>query len=583
MTPNTTSFWEPPVDVPTFGQDPVAVAANKTTARAAELAAVAALRIKYTPNEANVQTIGIESAVFEYRAEIVGGAQTSVTSLLFDYTTRPDSARILLQNSTGSTVQMFDAVIKGFPVERMSGDRGFIHDFFVDYESIQKNGEQILEWGNNYVINKEQTKKVATYLWKWHTQKKHLYTVSIAGACTYFEPGEWYDLRLGTAGTEEYVDALVECYAVRVSLAPGSVGRTSVSFRVVEQHFKDDSNAVTRYMASGGLSRLTQMARVAAQYSGERAEFYCDGTNDEVEIAAALASVSGKTNGGIVQLTEGTFNCSTFSMISNAELKGRGPQTILKANFGTALAGIIQCSSLTKPTISNMTLQGTVIAGQRTVGIRMTSCTDLTVTGISFKNIYNGISEDNGTVTRASIIKNTFDDMQYGVYAPLDAGSIVSENIMSNFRVHLSGDNGLRGVYLAGISTAGAVIIDRNTFYNIIASTGNIAVRAIDLGGFDKNQITRNVIYDLSGTAGSTVVGILTGGGDQNTISGNRIENVKQGAVTSSGCAITITGDKNMVQGNYCFNNGADTGIAATTGNFRDLGTSTMTNINSWQ
>jgi hypothetical protein len=72
---------------------------------------------------------------------------------------------------------------------------------------------------------------------------------------------------------------------------------------------------------------------VAASTYGGKAQFTTDGTDDQVQIQAAIASCVA-AGGGTVWLTEGTYNTTAAIDLSfsNVTLRGLGPATVIKKN-----------------------------------------------------------------------------------------------------------------------------------------------------------------------------------------------------------------------------------------------------------
>ena len=68
---------------------------------------------------------------------------------------------------------------------------------------------------------------------------------------------------------------------------------------------------------------LTVAANDSTELSKNQADYVCDGVNDQAEIQAALAALP---EGGMVVLTEGTFNCAgVIAPAAGTTLSGQGP------------------------------------------------------------------------------------------------------------------------------------------------------------------------------------------------------------------------------------------------------------------
>jgi hypothetical protein len=90
---------------------------------------------------------------------------TPFTVTTFDTTTRGDSAKILLNNGSASEMVELAACIKGNAVWRLSGTGGYIHDKYVNYESIAVDGDRLFQLGNNMVCTLAQVNKLADIHW----------------------------------------------------------------------------------------------------------------------------------------------------------------------------------------------------------------------------------------------------------------------------------------------------------------------------------------------------------------------------------------------------------------------------------
>ena len=334
---------------------------------------------KYKPNAEDKELIGIQDAVLFWASE--SGVDNSTDDAgnsgihlsVFDTSTRADSAQIKLLNDSGITQYVVAAAIKAKPIIRMSGDQGFTHDAFVDYQDIFLSGENTYEFGNNFIVTKAQVEQLADFYAKTlgvivgnsaAIRAKHIYSVTIPGRCWWFEPGEWYTLQVGGAGQREYIDAVVECYGVQVEAGADGLGATRVDFREVEQNWVKDSNAVARFLATGDPrwkpNNFGRVVVAARDYMGT-ADYYCDGTADQTEIQAAIDYLANAFGGGLVELTEGQFNVTAAIELShdNMILSGHGKKTIVDKNCNDYAIEIVGTSGthIMNTTISNIAIQ----------------------------------------------------------------------------------------------------------------------------------------------------------------------------------------------------------------------------------
>lgn len=293
--------------------------------------------------ESGEEVIGVINAKLIHKASGSGAdadsglTQTTTFKHTNDWASskvRPDAARIELVNNTGSSITLTEVVIRGKPVTIQK--RGFVHDSLIDYDAIERDGPRPFRFGNHDTVTKGQLEDLGDFWWKYNRTTKHVYSATLTGTQQWLQPGEWYRLKVGQAGTTENIDATVELVSVRIMRRAGEIGETSVEFREIESAWKPDSNAAARFLASGGQTRLYAnklSVVVGSQYYTGNANLYCDGTNDEVEINAAIDSVSGVSGGGIVHLTAGTFVLGlSVNMANNVILEGEGRVTTLKKN-----------------------------------------------------------------------------------------------------------------------------------------------------------------------------------------------------------------------------------------------------------
>jgi hypothetical protein len=513
---------------------------------------------KYKPNNKSIEIIGLVSATFTHlTTDAVPGSLTLTT---FDTDSRADSAQILLTNSTGVSRVIIAAWIRGKPVTRLSDGRGtraeggvassgkgvasgarggFLHDKFVDYESIAKNGEQTFETGNNFVVTAAQVNKLADYYWKLNKTPKHIYTLSLTGFQSWYEPGEWYTLQIGGAGGAEYIDSTVECFDVRCSLAVGGAPSTSIAFREVEENWKFDSNDVARQIASGSFSRRPNqnVVTVAAQYYSGYADYYCDGTEDQTEINNAATYLS-QVGGGIIHLSKGDFNItSSITLTSGIHLEGEGEAS----NITPATSGndIIYCSSTTSVTITGLSLTNGSIFLNDCISAVVDNCR---LFGAA--NIYNADGCDD---------------------------SIISNNIIDGLGVSAG------GLFAYGaISLCGERVIIKNNIIRNIDETSY--VRGIDITG-NYGIIEGNQINALTSRGANKTYGISANFSDYSIVSHNRIQECKNPSTATNVIGLYIvTGTTSVkVCSNYCYNNGSDTGVGnANSNNFFDGGTDTQ-------
>jgi parallel beta-helix repeat protein len=477
---------------------------------------------KYDPPKKTREVIGINGpARLVHRTDAF-----SLASTIFDYTTRADSARILLTNATGGTRILRGATIRAKIVTKLGGTEGFLHDKFVDYESIEKNGEIKYELGNDFVVTVAQVNMLADHAWKDNRAKRHMYTVSFPGFCSFFEPGEWYDLHIGAAGEAEYIDSVCECYALRCSHPAGARPQTSVTFREMVEGWKFDSNETARSIASGQWNR-EQSGRVVTVASSDHigdADYYCDGTADEVEILAAVAYLV-STGGGTVRVVGGTFNTTAAVVLDDHITLEIAPGATIKKNGNF---NAVQC-----------------------IGTAGTHKHDVGITG-------------GGTITRDAADTNNVAliDSQYVDNVRVSGFNLdFAYNKNANFAYctgycnHVVIDGGASHIGAgtdSGIWAAwcGNFNIENNHIKNLVApySAWKTAIEYHEGTG---GRISNNIIENIGGI-GNQGLGISA-----NNCAGVEISSNKVSGCTYDGVHLwTSTAISSMVRNNYCFDNG---------------------------
>jgi hypothetical protein len=519
---------------------------------------------KYKPNAEDKELIGVTDAILFWASE--SGVDNSTDDAgnsglhltLFDTTTRADSAQIKLLNDSGSTQYVVAAAIKAKPIIRMSGDQGFTHDAFIDYQDIFLSGENTFEFGNNFVVTKAQLEQLADYYAKAlgtiatsGPKAKHIYAVSIPGRCWWFEPGEWYTLQVGGAGQREYIDSVVECYDVTVDAAAGDLGTTNIAFREVEQNWVKDSNAVARFLATGDPrwkpNNFGRVVVAAKDYLGV-ADYYCDGTADQTEIQAAIDYLASAFGGGMVELTEGQFNITAaIEMETNIILRGAGARTIIEKNCNDYAIEIVGGNGTEKENTKIWDLSVTRnTADTNTISLIYLSYADYAnIDSLLLHDGYGGGIEivycDNLTISKTEIK----DCRGSGVNISFCSSGIVVECRANNCHIYgiaitSDGDNFL-------VSNC---ISENNWQYGIMGCGKNISI---------ENNIVR--------TNGATGIQVIPGQDlkGNNIIRGNIVEN--NGDNTNSAWSLSVANgmgifidnlfsEGNIVNSNYSKDNG---------------------------
>lgn len=307
---------------------------------------------------------------------------------------------------------------------------------------------------------------------------------------------------------------------------------------------------------------------VAPATSGFAADYYTDGTTDQVEIQAALDAVYA-LGGGTVLLKAGTYTCSaSIRMQSNCRLLGEGWATVIKMADGAWPSerslieswGALDATTLTENIIvSNFAIDGNdanVTGTDPRDGIEFR----LTAYGI-MENIYvyNHVDSPlvlNGPDTHHCIIRNCVIDTcnDIGIYVSGSPDNLIEGNIVRNTNSYGirnvnsgAGRNAYINNYLenVGLSGVNGMQILNGDLCRVI---GNM-VRAAGLHGINSQSayttISGNVVYF------SQQHGIICNGAQRNTISGNTIHqssqlasNTYSGIYLNDAADCTITGNR---------------------------------------
>ncbi len=328
---------------------------------------------------------------------------------------------------------------------------------------------------------------------------------------------------------------------------------------------------------------------VAAQNSTNtaRANFQCDGTNDQEEINAAISAIS--STGGTVLLLEGNFfiASSTTAGIniatSNIAIVGSGRNTILHRDWDTASNdGVITVgdggtSTSTGVVIANLSIDGckatsTVSAcknkyeGSENIGIffnQKVSQSKIQNTWIHNCDGY-GIMLSQSTVTKNLIKGNDIRNCdKAGIYLGAD-NNIVTENVLSSNGS--SASDGNENIFLVGnYNIISNNILGSSPYHNIQLSSANyntITGNSITLGGNDgiyiyssmNNVIANNEIY-LNASIGIAI----WWSSSRNTIIGNLIYDNGQTEIEINGCLSNCS--NNLISSNNIWDN-AGAGIS---------------------
>jgi hypothetical protein len=567
----------------------------------------------YKPNVSDYEVIGISgTTTYSFQAD-------SKTSVIWahpvgsEWTERADSARLSIRNDSAATRLIYGVSIRGTPVIRLSGKSGFIHDDYVDYEDIGRNGEQQVEIGNNYITSADLTNRVANWWWRNIRAKKHYYQIREPGFCSYYDVGEWYTLTITSTKVwnVEAVNSTVECMEVQSDLRAGDVGETTATFREVYPNWAYDNSAyVARYRAMMKDRRPeSQLVTIgAADYIGD-ADYYCDGASDEVEWNQAIDRVDallGKTIRGI----GGTFYVSAAIVVKSGvkieldagsiiqrngvypaieatgtvgthlfDITLTGYGKICRQSADTSIESLIHCQYVDRLKIENLTIED----AQYDHSIELDYCYNYTVSQTKMPKCLMGVhaSYSNGKfsynmIDGESELVPTTTDIALGFSSSYESDGV--NEILYNEIKNIVGNHHVYGIYVSN----GGSEVKGNRIDNLVGSGAHI-IDGIHIQSADDCDVESNTVQDINNMTvsanGCCIAVGITSKSDRVRVDGNRCQR-------GSGYGIKIdnTSLYTRVLNNYCYGNGADAAFSNTnTNNFNDGGGSTQIVANTWQ
>ena len=323
-----------PILDPLGGLRTIGEAAQQSVETAEAYVTASGVVRNYKPPAKSVRVLGVSTAIFHEMSEKFDGTLSGQDLLwkTIDSSTYPDRLVVTMRNDRGFNVYLTSLTIDGFRIMQYSGEAGeLIHDSLKRDDDIRRNGETVFEIGNEYIVDATQCAKIADFWYKFLGKKKHMYSLQIPGSAPWYSVGDWYNLQVGGADRNEYIDAVVECYSVDVERANGGIGSTTLLLRDVEDNWSKTTLYATRLATGGSPKRRVNRSNIvtvaSSEYDGTY-DYKCDGTDDDVQIQAAMDYVSNTFGGGAINLTNGTFNTtSPINIKTNIVMVGSGDNT----------------------------------------------------------------------------------------------------------------------------------------------------------------------------------------------------------------------------------------------------------------
>ncbi len=586
------------------------------------------------PTSKRDRIVGIQGAVLIHKTILTGegdGPMAYVTAGRLvsglDILSRAGQAQILLLNNTGVTQTLVDAAIVATPVYKFTGSEGFIHDSYIDRDDIAKNGERLVQFGGEDVIDGEtggQLDRLADFIWKDRATRKHLHVIASTGTLHDIGPAMWMHIDIGAAGETENILGTDEAIGIRISADADRRGMTQITYRELTEAWKYDSNAFARFVARG-VPANKQSAGVEITVGSE---FYMGSgdyripignTSAQTRINEAIDFLSGTYDGGTVRLTRGTYNTDGAILLkANVVLRGEGTQTIIKPSSGNHDAIAVEGALFSE--IENVEIRDLRIERDTAVtnfyGLDLDYANFIVVDNVSIIGEWQAINDiqcRSATYSKINIIgfvlagmscSGAFSNISdilidgestlqptvggFGLGSGSEVTNVTVKNINSSitgsdvncFLIHTNARrSAITNINIDNCSMASATHAIHGIDIDVIQTMlENIIITDIDNDDTAANAVgcyvdgVSNSISNLM-VADGTGTGIqVTSDGDFAVLSGGSISNNDtKGIVIDSG-AVDVVIDSYVSR-----DNGADTGIDNTNGdNFSDAGTNTF-------
>ena len=294
-----------------------------------------------------------------------------------------------------------------------------------------------------------------------------------------------------------------------------------------------------------------------AGWTKKDCDYLCDGTDDQVEIQAAINALP--STGGEVVVLDGTYNITASINVNknNVTLRGNGNATVLKRMWsGSNHSGVIQVSS-SYCHIENFYINGNKenYNSSNNTGIYINSDNN-TITGNTCNNnntgIYINSDSSNNTITR-----NTSNNNSIGIYIYNSSNNTITGNTGNDNStgIYIDSDNNTITGNTCNNNNTGIYINSDSSNNTITGNTSNNNSIGIYIYNSSDNTITGNTCNNNSNT------GIyIYNSSDNNTITGNTCNN-------NNNYGIYISSSNNTITGNTCNNNNTGIYISSSTKN----------------
>ena len=317
-------------------------------------------------------------------------------------------------------------------------------------------------------------------------------------------------------------------------------GQDAVNLQYAQANFASKDSAGS----SGKRTCRFVVGTSTAGWTKDECDYLCDGTDDQVEINAAIQALP--SGGGEIVILDGAYNITaTIAMDKdNVKLSGNGNATVLRRMWNSSAdEGVITITATNGGCcVENIFVDGnkSAYSSLNNNGIYLSSSSNNTITGNTCNNNNSGIhlySSSNNTITGNTCNNNG----NSGIYLSSSSNNTITGNTCNN--------NGNSGIHLYSSSN--------NT---ITGNTCNNNGNGIYLSS-SNNTITGN-------TCNNNGNGIYLSSSSNNTITGNTCNNNgNSGIYLRSSSNNTITGNtcNNNGNGIYLFNSSSNNTITGNT------------------
>lgn len=330
--------------------------------------------------------------------------------------------------------------------------------------------------------------------------------------------------------------------------------------------------AGVKWAAAAGATAVFVAANDATAAEKASATYTCDGTADDVELAAAITAAKNSSNKGLVQLSSGTFNITAALSTSGVSLMGKGPfATIIKTSSGAGTrinTGSNVIADLCFDGNSVSTDAFSFASDTRVIDCVIKNVTELTDhTGQTVDRVWidhcqitctSGLAAGTGTIELSNFFftNNSVSSSGQWKLGGATGGapdqSFIANNYLSGVSIVLQGAGGattttISGNQITGSSSTAAIVTgSAGSGDRVIISDNTISMNGSNNGivcASQNSTITNNFIKGSS-SAGNVAIQIAA----SNVVcSGNYINGAKQDGITVAGSDVLVMG--NRVQG----------------------------------